>query len=68
LVFTDGDRGCMSRREMLTHVAIHGAYHRGEVGRLLKQMPAPVPWDTFAVFLHQAEPARRERVPQVEVA
>jgi uncharacterized damage-inducible protein DinB len=61
--FTDGDRGCMSRQEMLTHVAIHGAYHRGEVGRLLRQIAAPMPWDTFAVYLHQAEPARRERVP-----
>jgi uncharacterized damage-inducible protein DinB len=61
--FTDGDRGCMSRQEMLTHVAIHGAYHRGEVGRILRQISAALPWDTFAVYLHQAEPARRERVP-----
>jgi len=58
-VFTDGDRGCMSRREMLTHAAIHGAYHRGEVGRILKQISAALPWDTFAVFLHQTEPERR---------
>jgi len=58
-VFTDGDRGCMSRQEMLTHAAIHGAYHRGEVGRILKQIPAALPWDTFAVFLHQTEPERR---------
>ena len=61
-VFTDGDRGCMSRQEMLTHAAIHGAYHRGEVGRMLKQMSASLPWDTFAVYLHQAEPARRREV------
>ena len=61
-VFTDGDRGCMSRQEMLTHAAIHGAYHRGEVGRMLKQMSAPLPWDTFAVYLHQAEPERRGEV------
>ena len=58
-VFTDGDRGCMSRQEILTHAAIHGAYHRGEVGRILRQISAPLPWDTFAVFLHQAEPERR---------
>jgi len=61
-VFTDGDRGCMSRREMLTHAAIHGAYHRGEVGRILKQISAELPWDTFAVFLHQSEPERRNSV------
>jgi uncharacterized damage-inducible protein DinB len=59
--FTDGDRGCMSRQEILTHAAIHGAYHRGEVGRILRQISAELPWDTFAVYLHQAEPARREQ-------
>ena len=58
--FTDGDRGCMSRQEMLTHVVIHGAVHRGEVSRILAQVGAAIPWDTFAVFLHQLEPTRRE--------
>lgn len=58
--FTDGDRGCLTRQEMLSHVLLHGGYHRGEVGSLLKQQTLPVPWDTFAVFLHQQEPERRE--------
>ena len=58
--FTDGDRGCMSRQEMLMHVAIHCTYHRGEVGRILRQISAPMPWDTFAVHLHQTEPERRQ--------
>jgi uncharacterized damage-inducible protein DinB len=57
--FTDGDQGRMSRQEILTHAAIHGAYHRGEVGRILRQISAALPWDTFAVFLHQSEPERR---------
>ena len=57
--FTDGDEGCMSRHEMLMHVVLHGAVHRGEVGRILTQIGASIPWDTFAVFLHQAEPSRR---------
>lgn len=58
--FTDGDRGCLSREEMLSHVLLHGGYHRGEIGRLLKPLqPARLPWDTFAVFLHQDEPGRR---------
>lgn len=58
-VFTDGDKGSMSRQEMLTHVIIHGGYHRGEVGRLLSQISIAPPWDTFAVHLHQTEPSRR---------
>ncbi len=57
--FTDGDRGCMSRAEMLTHVVLHAGYHRGEAGRLLGMAAASPPWDTFAVFLHRTEPARR---------
>ena len=58
-VFTDGDKGSMSRQEMLTHVIIHGGYHRGEVGRLLSQISIAPPWDSFAVYLHQTEPSRR---------
>lgn len=57
--FTDGDKGYMTREEMLTHVALHGGYHRGEVGRVLWQLSITPPWDTFAVYLHQANPARR---------
>lgn len=57
--FTDGDAGRMTREEMLTHVVLHAGYHRGEVGRLLRQIGAPLPWDTFAVCLHQSEPGRR---------
>jgi uncharacterized damage-inducible protein DinB len=57
--FTDGDKGCMSREEMLTHVALHGSYHRGEVGRILWQLSVTPPWDTFAVYIHQTEPTRR---------
>lgn len=63
--FTDGDKGCMTREEMLTHVVIHNGYHRGEVGRVLKQVAATsdqalqLPWDTYAVHLHHTEPARR---------
>lgn len=63
--FTDGDRGCMTREEMLSHVALHGGYHRGEAGRILAQLaagPAPglkLPWDTYAVHLHRTQPSRR---------
>lgn len=57
--FTDGDRGWMSREEMLTHVALHAGYHRGEVGRMLKQISIVPPWDTYAVHLHRTTPERR---------
>ena len=60
-VFTDGDKGCMTRQEMLTHVVLHGGYHRGEIGRMLARIAVPPPWDTYAVHLHRADPARRLR-------
>jgi uncharacterized damage-inducible protein DinB len=59
--FTDGDQGCMTRQEMLLHVALHSAIHRGEVCRILSQLSITPPWDTFAVYLHQMEPSRREQ-------
>jgi uncharacterized damage-inducible protein DinB len=59
--FTDGDKGYMSREEMITHVLLHGGYHRGEVGRILTRLSLETPWDTFAVFLHRDQPARRQQ-------
>jgi len=58
--FTDGDQGSMTREEMLTHVALHGGYHRGEVGRILWQLSITPPWDIFSGYLHQREPERRQ--------
>lgn len=57
--FTDGDKAGMTREEMLTHVILHGSYHRGEIGRMLAGIAVSPPWDTYAVHLHGAEPARR---------
>lgn len=62
--FTDGDKGYMTREEMLIHVALHGGYHRGEVGRIFWQLSIAPPWDTFAVYLHQTEPNRRKQGSQ----
>ncbi|TGS56633.1 damage-inducible protein DinB, partial [Mesorhizobium sp. M1D.F.Ca.ET.183.01.1.1] len=62
----DGDKGGMTRQEMLTHVVLHGSYHRGEIGRMVVRIAVSPPWDTYAVHLHRAEPARRlggEREP-----
>lgn len=57
--FTDGDRGTMTREEMLFHVLAHGAYHRGNVGMALTACGIERPRDLFTKFLHQAEPQRR---------
>lgn len=59
--FTDGSAGCMSREEMLAHLITHGAYHRGEAGRILTRLTGTAPRDTFTGYLHAAEPARRSR-------
>ena len=58
--FTDGQRGRMSREEMLAHVITHGSYHRGEVGQMLKRLSAAPPRDLLTAYLHRAEPQRRE--------
>ena len=57
--FTDGDSGTMTREEMLFHVLTHGAYHRGNVGQILKDISVTPPRDLLTKFLHVHEPARR---------
>lgn len=57
--FTDGDSGSMTREEVLTHILVHGAYHRGNVGMLLPSCGLDRPSDTFTRFLHLMEPERR---------
>lgn len=58
--FTDGDAGTMTREEMLLHVITHGAYHRGNVGQMLKAISVVPPRDLFTKFLHLREPERRQ--------
>jgi uncharacterized damage-inducible protein DinB len=60
--FTDGALARMSREEMLTHLVLHGGYHRGAIGRILAQLSIKPPRDVFTGFLHIAEPAARRRV------
>lgn len=57
--FTDGDRGAMSREEMLLHVITHGGYHRGNVGEMLEAIGFGAPRDLYTRFLHSTDPARR---------
>lgn len=58
--FTDGDAGTMTREEMLFHVLTHGAYHRGNVGQMLKGISVVPPRDLFTKFLHVRETSRRQ--------
>lgn len=58
--FTDGDSGTMTREEMLFHVLTHGAYHRGNVGQVLKDIAVVPPRDLYTKFLHVHEPSRRQ--------
>jgi len=58
--FADGDAGQMSVEEILLHVTTHGAYHRGNVGQVLKSIDIAPPRDLYTKFLHQAEPRRRQ--------
>jgi len=60
--FTDGTAARMSREEMLAHVATHGSYHRGAVGRILAQAGGPPLADLYTAYLHRSEPQRRERL------
>ena len=53
--FTDGDAGRMTREEILAHIVNHGAYHRGQVGRLLEEASASVPRDLFTGYLGLAK-------------
>lgn len=57
--FTDGDKGTMTREEMLFHILAHGAYHRGNVGMVLSSCGIDRPKDTFTRFLHLTEAGRR---------
>jgi uncharacterized damage-inducible protein DinB len=58
--FTDGDKGAMSREEMLLHVITHGGYHRGNVGEMLEAVGVEAPRDLYTRFLHHTQPARRQ--------
>jgi len=57
--FTDGDLGTMTIEEILLHLVTHGAYHRGNVGQVLKSIAIAPPRDLYTRFLHLAEQGRR---------
>lgn len=49
--FIDGDRGAMTRGEILLHVANHRTYHRGHVAALMYQVPVFPPTTDLPVYL-----------------
>jgi uncharacterized damage-inducible protein DinB/putative sterol carrier protein len=60
--FTDGAPGRMSREEMLLHVTIHGASHRGQVGWIMMENSITPPSDDrLTSYLHTAEASARRR-------
>jgi uncharacterized damage-inducible protein DinB len=59
--FVDGQRGSLTREEILFHLVNHGTYHRGAMGHALDLANAHRPADTYTVFIHSVEPGRRER-------
>jgi uncharacterized damage-inducible protein DinB len=58
--FTDGDRGKMTREEILLHVITHGGYHRGQAGQIIGAANVLPPRDIYTRFLHLTEPSRIE--------
>lgn len=61
VVFTDGEHQRMTRSEMLLHVALHGAYHRGNVGLLLRLSGIGALPDRLTSYLRVDEASRRPR-------
>jgi len=58
--FTDGEKGTMDVAEICSHILIHGAYHRGNIGMVLADCDVEKPNDIFTRFLHHSESERRK--------
>ena len=53
VTFTDGQEQVLTRSDILLHVSLHGAYHRGNVGILLKKCGSEPPPDRFTTYLRE---------------
>ena len=49
--FIDGERGAMTRGDILLHVVNHATYHRGWVAEMFFQVPARNPTTDLPVYL-----------------
>jgi uncharacterized damage-inducible protein DinB len=56
--FVDGERGAMTRGEILLHVVNHATYHRGWVADMFFQVPARNPTTDLPVYLSNQNRAR----------
>ncbi|BDX06579.1 DinB family protein [Planctobacterium marinum] len=59
-VFTDGKSGRLTVQEILMHLLTHSSYHRGSIAHALDLAGTAHPVDGLAMYLHQAQPDRRE--------
>jgi uncharacterized damage-inducible protein DinB len=53
--FIGGEKGSMSRGDILLHVVNHATYHRGWVAEMFFQVPARNPTTDLPVFLKRGE-------------
>jgi len=53
--FIGGEKGSMSRGDILLHVVNHASYHRGWVAEMFFQVPARNPTTDLPVFLSRGE-------------
>jgi len=53
--FIGGEKGSMSRGDILLHVVNHASYHRGWVAEMFFQVPARIPATDLPVFLTRGE-------------
>jgi uncharacterized damage-inducible protein DinB len=60
IAFTDGERQTLTRAEMLLHVALHGTYHRGNAGILLRLVGAGALPDRLTSYLRSARSTARD--------
>jgi uncharacterized damage-inducible protein DinB len=51
--FTDGQQQLLTRSDMLVHVCLHAAGHRGQVALLLKKCGVEPPPDRFTNYLRE---------------
>jgi uncharacterized damage-inducible protein DinB len=51
VTFTDGQQQLLSRADILLHVSLHGSYHRGNVGLLMRKCGVETPQDRFTTYL-----------------
>jgi uncharacterized damage-inducible protein DinB len=58
VTFTDGERQVLTRSDILLHVSHHGAYHRGNIGILLRIGGAGALPDRFTSYLRTTDSAR----------